>query len=84
MYQVSKPRTVSSSSGKELQHSDPSLPPGWHRQLVTSGSRMRVVIIGPDGRRFWSRSYLRKAFSGEGKKGIKWEEFNFSVFGSKG
>ena len=79
-----KPWLVSTSRGRPLQHSDPSLPPGWHRQLVkSSDNRWRVVVIGPDGRRFWSKSDLKKAFSGQGKEGIKWEEFNFSVFGSK-
>jgi hypothetical protein len=83
-YVNSKPRPVSNSRGKPLEHSDPSLPPGWHRQLVkTSDSRWRVVVIGPDRRRFWSKSDLKKAFGGQGKKGIKWEEFNFSVLGSK-
>ena len=76
-----KQRSVVTSRGKPLQHTDPSLPPGWHRELVkSSDSRWRVVIIGPDGRRFWSKSDIRKAFSGQGKGGIKWEEFNFSVY----
>merc|ERR1719318_2091141 len=79
-----KQRPVSTSRGKPLQHTDPSLPPGWHRELVkSSDSRWRVVIIGPDGRRFWSKSDIKKAFSGHGVGGIKWEEFNFSVFGPK-
>ena len=80
-----KPRPVSTSRGKPLQHSDPTLPDGWHRQLVkSSDNRWRVVVIGPDGRRFWSKSDLKKAFSAQGKEVFNWEEFNFSVFGSKG
>ena len=79
-----KARPVSTSRGKPLQHSDLSLLPGWHRQLVKSSKRRwRVVIIGPDGRRFWSMSDVKRAFSEQGKEGIKWKEFNFSVFGSK-
>merc|ERR1719318_61209 len=77
-------RSGVTSRGKPLQHTDPSLPPGWHRELVkSSDSRWRVVIIGPDGRRFWSKSDIKKAFSGQKMGGIKWEEFNFSVFGPK-
>ena len=55
------------SKGKPLQHDDPSLPPGWSRQLGRdSVNRWRVVITGPGGKRFWSRSELKKAFQREG------------------
>ena len=43
-----------------------------------------MVIIGPDGRRFWSRNDVKRAFPTEGMKGIKWLQFDFSLFGSKG
>ena len=75
----------STSRGKQLLQDDITLPTGWYRQLVrNSVKRWRVVIIGPDERKFWSKNDVKRAFPSEGKKGIKWSEFDFTLSGSMG
>eukprot|EP00092_Neocalanus_flemingeri_P023308 GFUD01025272.1.p1 GENE.GFUD01025272.1~~GFUD01025272.1.p1 ORF type:complete len:720 (+),score=193.26 GFUD01025272.1:64-2223(+) len=69
---------------RSLLEDDPTLPRGWYRQLVWSGERRKVVIFAPDGRKFWSKRDLKKAHWGEGDEDFNWDEFDFSLFGSKG
>jgi len=67
---------------KGLLHEDLTLPQGWCRKVTTSGKKLRVIIIGPGGKRWWSRSDLRKSHGSEGE--YNWDEFDFSLYGSKG
>eukprot|EP00092_Neocalanus_flemingeri_P038245 GFUD01041626.1.p1 GENE.GFUD01041626.1~~GFUD01041626.1.p1 ORF type:complete len:420 (+),score=128.96 GFUD01041626.1:134-1261(+) len=92
---VEGPKSSSSGQTKHLHgqvntnershlEDDPTLPHGWYRQLVWSGKRRKVVIFAPEGRKFWSRRDLKKAYWGEGGEDYNWDEFDFSLFGSKG
>ena len=69
---------------RPLLHVDPTLPVGWSRELIRSGNRWKVVITGPNGRRFWSKSDLKKADKNGVMGGLEIGDFNFSVFGLKG
>jgi len=77
----SKINSKKSGSRKNPLLVDPTLPIGWSRELVMSGKSRKVVITGPDGRRFWSKRDMKK---GKGVVGLDIGDFDFSVFGSKG
>jgi len=67
---------------KEIMTTDHSLPSGWSRLIVmNSVNRKRVVIIGPDARKYWSRRDLEKAFKYK-NEGVEWQFFSFSLYTS--
>jgi len=67
---------------KEIMTTDHSLPSGWSRQIVTnSANRKRVVIAGPNARKYWSRRDLEKAFKHK-NEGVEWQFFSFSLYTS--
>jgi len=78
-----KARKSKSAPVREIQYVDQSLPSGWSRQIVdTAHRRKRVVIVGPNARRFWSRSDLIKYFlKNENLEKVQWQAFSFSLYG---
>jgi len=67
---------------KEIMTTDHSLPSGWSRQIVTNSvNRKRVVITGPNARKYWSRRDLEKAFKHKNES-VEWQSFSFSLYTS--
>ena len=68
---------------------DPTLPPGWSRKITqrkTGGTAggWDTYIIDPNGKRFRSRQEIRRHFEQIQEMYLRWEDFDFNPFGSKG
>jgi len=71
---------TTSGNRREIMTTDHSLPSGWSRQIViNSENRKRVVIIGPNARKYWSKRDLEKAFKDK-DEGVEWKSFSFSLY----
>jgi len=68
---------------------DPTLPPGWSRKVTqrmtgaTAGG-WDTYLIDPTGKRFRSKQEIRRHFERIGEVFLRWEDFDFNPFGSKG
>merc|ERR1719500_2728740 len=68
---------------------DPTLPPGWSRKVTqrmtgaTAGG-WDTYLMDPTGKRFRSKQEIRRHFERTGEVFLRWEDFDFNPFGSKG
>jgi len=68
---------------------DPTLPPGWSRKVTqrmtgaTAGG-WDTYLMDPTGKRFRSKQEVRRHFERIGEVFLRWEDFDFNPFGSKG
>ena len=68
---------------------DSTLPPGWRRKVAlrkgekTQG-RFDVYIFTPENKMFRSKQDVRRYFEEINKTELHWEDFDFSVYGTKG
>ena len=75
--------------GREPLYVDPTLPPGWARQVsqrksgATAGG-WDTYITDPNGKRFRSRQEIKRHFERIGEMSLKYFDFDFNPFGSKG
>merc|ERR1719260_488870 len=70
------------TTAKKIMSKDHSLPSGWSRQIITNSvNRKRVVITGPNARKYWSKRDLERAFKYK-NEGVEWQYFSFSLYNS--
>ena len=71
---------------------DPTLPPGWSRQVVmrktgaTAGGWDTYIRSSAQygSKRFRSKLEIKRYFEQIGERVLRWEDFDFNPFGSKG
>ena len=86
----SKPQSrYQADGGREPLYVDPTLPPGWARQVsqrksgATAGG-WDTYITDPNGKRFRSRQEIKRHFERIGEMSLNYSDFDFNPFGSKG
>jgi len=84
-----KPQKRYQSATRTPLFYDPTLPPGWTRKVsqrmtgATAGG-WDTYIMDPVGKRFRSKQEIRRHFEMVGETVLRWEDFDFNPFGSKG
>ena len=73
-------------------YDDPTLPPGWRRTVTqrksgaTAGGWDTYIHAPPShkNKRFRSKQEVRRYFEQTGEQYLRWQDFDFNPFGSKG
>jgi len=86
-----RPRYKKKTDGVPL-FDDPTLPPGWRRSVVmrktgsTAGGWDTYIHSPPayGSKKFRSKQDIRRYFEQTGETTLRWEDFDFNPFGSKG
>jgi len=89
--QSTRPRYKKKTDGVPL-FDDPTLPPGWTRSVVmrksgTTAGGWDTYIHSPAEygfKKFRSKQEIRRYFEQRGEMILRWEDFDFNPFGSKG